>query len=82
MHEVAKPALLEGFSSPSRPLLHRIAFPVVSESYQPAIGLQDHMPTTATITEGRYLRRLQLLQEILSFDLLTFTVAREDVLPI
>jgi len=44
--------------------------------------LQDNTPTTTTIAEGRYLRRLQLLQEILSFDLLTFTMAREDVLPI
>ena len=55
-------------------------FLVVSEWCQPAIGLQENMPTTATITEGRYLRRLQLLQEILSFDLLTFAMAREDVL--
>jgi hypothetical protein len=62
--------------------MHRIALPVVSELYQPVMGLQYDMPTTATITEGRYRRRLQLLQEILSFDLLTFTMAREDVLPI
>jgi hypothetical protein len=46
------------------------------------MGLQDNTPTTATLTDGMYLRRLQLLQEILSFDLLTFTMAREDVLPI
>jgi hypothetical protein len=62
--------------------LHRIALPVVSEWYQPAIGLQDNTPTTATITEGKYLRGLQLLQETLYFDLLTFTMAGEDVLPI
>jgi hypothetical protein len=62
--------------------MRRIALPVVSELYQPVMGLQYDMPTPATITEGRYRRRLQLLQEILSFDLLTFTMAREDVLPI
>ena len=76
------PHIKAAFSAQACCVLHRIAFPVVSEWYQPAMVLQDNTPTTTTIAEGRYLRRLQLLQEILSFDLLTFTMAREDVLPI
>ena len=70
------------FSAPACRVLHRIAFSVVSEWYQPVIGLQDNTPTTATITEVRYLRRRYLLQETEGQDLLIFTMAREDVLPV
>src|SRR5215210_8203163 len=86
VHSLANAAFIEDFLCCGlqciAPYCARGGIRMVSEWYQSAIGLQDNTPITATITEGRYLHRLRLLQETLAFDLLTFTMAREDVLPI